>query len=159
MSACPMSASRHGHATPAARASAKPCCSARIMASKIPVVEDVGSNEDESPANLPEVSATESRLYVLPQPGQRNLSLNVQLPTIQVLIKAVIHSLMGRTLFENAYLLSLRHEECFRNLLSKLVVDLELEELGDVVQDDGHFMRLISQLVCNISFFPTMPLP
>jgi hypothetical protein len=140
MSARPMSASHHGHATLAARASAKPRRSTRMTASKIPIVKDVGSDEDKSPTDLPEVSATESRLYVPPQPGQRNLSLNVQPPAVQALIKVAIHSLTGRTLFKDAYLPSLRHEECFRNLLSKLVVNLELEELGDVVQDDGRFM-------------------
>jgi hypothetical protein len=121
----------------------KPCHGTRITASRAPYIR---SNDKESPTNLPKGSATESRLYVLPQRGQQNMSLNVQLPSIQVLIKTTIHSLVGNTLFNDTFQLPLKQDKYFRNLLHQLAMDLDLRDLVDAIQDDGHFLQLVTQL-------------
>jgi hypothetical protein len=115
----------------------KPHCGARIIASRAPYV---GSNDKESPTNLPEGSATESRLYVPPQHGQQNMSLNIQPPSVRALIKTVIHSLVGNTLFNDAFQPPLKQDKYFCNLLHQLAMDLDLRDLADAIQDDGHFL-------------------
>ena len=105
--------------------------------------------DNEDPLKTPAVGV----VYVPPQLGQHNLSLNHQPPLIHVLMKAAIHYMVGEILFKNAYLPLSSQEAFIRALLTKLAASMAPHSLLNLVHSDEQFVWLATQRIYFL-FFP-----
>ena len=92
---------------------------------------------------------------VRPQPGARIISIRVQSPALQAVIKAAVREVTGDALFITAYPSAIAVTSYFRNTLRTSADNLNFPILRRRFEEDRKFTDIISRIVSH----PMLVLP
>jgi hypothetical protein len=85
--------------------------------------------------------------YIPPQPGARIISIKVQPPSLQAVIKAAIREVTGDALFVTAYPSAVTITDYYCDLLMGSAGNLHSDILRDRFEKDRKFAEVISRVV------------
>jgi hypothetical protein len=90
--------------------------------------------------------------YIPPQSGARIISIKVQPPSLQAVLKASIREVTGDALFVTAYPNALTITDYYCDILKRSAENLRFEMLHDRFKSDPKFSEVVSRVVSFTSF-------